>query len=405
METQLFFKNKSPKTSLELSGSKSISNRLLILQAFFPKLQIQNLSNSGDTRVLQKTLKSRESIIDIGHAGTAMRFLTAYFSFLEEREVLLTGSSRMKERPIGILVEALQSLGADITYEKKEGFPPVKIKGKKPTRKHATLESHVSSQYISALMLVAPAFPQGLEIELKNQPTSFPYIQMTAALLGKLGVDCVFKDNKIIVPSCFSLPKHPIYVEPDWSAASYFYSLTALSDAAKIHLKGMEKNSIQGDAVLPEIYAKLGVKTQFSPRGLLLKKTGTPLPECIEMDLSDTPDLAQTLVVSCLGLGVKCKLSGLHTLKIKETDRLEALKNELGKFGAEVLLTENSLEMHPPRLPKKNISVETYEDHRMAMAFAPLAIKIPIGIKKPEVVVKSYPDFWKDFKKTGMERS
>ncbi len=401
----MFFENKSPKISLELTGSKSISNRLLILQAFFPQLQIDNLSNSEDTRVLQKALKSRKKIINIGHAGTAMRFLTAYYSFLEEREVLLTGSPRMKERPIGILVEALQQLGADISYAEKEGFPPLIIKGKKPTHNHAALETHVSSQYVSALMLVAPAFEQGLEIKLKNKPTSFPYIQMTSSLLERLGIGCTFKDDKIIISTGFSLPKQAVYVEPDWSAASYFFSVTALSDAAEIHLKGFGKNSIQGDAVLPEHYAKLGVKTRFSPTGIILKKTRIPLPEYIEMDFSDTPDLAQTLAVSCLGLRLKCKLSGLHTLKIKETDRLQALKNELSKFGAKVHLTESSLEMKPPLQLKKNISVNTYNDHRMAMAFAPLAMKVPIEIKNPEVVVKSYPDFWKDFKKTGAESS
>jgi 3-phosphoshikimate 1-carboxyvinyltransferase len=403
MKLRLSTENKNLKASLNLPGSKSISNRLLILRAFFPQLQIENLSDSDDTRVLQKALKSNENTIDVGHAGTAMRFLTAYFSVQKGRETILTGSPRMKERPIGILVEALRNLGADISYLEKEGFPPLKITGKKPASAKTSLEANVSSQYVSALMLIALAFPDGLEIELKNQPTSYPYIQMTQSVLEEIGIKCIFEKHKITIQNKVSLPEKPIFVEPDWSSASYFFSLVALSDSAEIILKNLKKNSIQGDSVLPEIYGALGVETSFSENGILLKKTKKPLPTSVDLNLSDNPDLAQTIAVSCLGLGIKCKLSGLHTLKIKETDRLLAMKTELEKFGAKVFLTGDSLEMEPPSKLQKNIKVKTYDDHRMAMAFAPLAIKTPIVIENPEVVSKSYPGFWEDFKKMGFE--
>jgi 3-phosphoshikimate 1-carboxyvinyltransferase len=226
---------------------------------------------------------------------------------------------------------------------------------------------------------------------------------MTQSVLEEIGIKCIFEKHKITIQNKVSLPEKPIFVEPDWSSASYFFSLVALSDSAEIILKNLKKNSIQGDSVLPEIYGALGVETSFSENGILLKKTKKPLPTSVDLNLSDNPDLAQTIAVSCLGLGIKCKLSGLHTLKIKETDRLLAMKTELEKFGAKVFLTGDSLEMEPPSKLQKNIKVKTYDDHRMAMAFAPLAIKTPIVIENPEVVSKSYPGFWEDFKKMGFE--
>lgn len=401
MNLRLSVENKNLAADITLPGSKSISNRLLILQAIFPDLQIENLSDSDDTQALQKALASTEKTIDIGHAGTAMRFLTAYFSMQAGKETLLTGSRRMKQRPIGILVNALNNLGAHISYLEKEGFPPLLIKGKTITASKTSLDANVSSQYISALMLVAPVFPNGLEITLEKKPTSVPYIQMTRSLLNKIGVNCDFKSNKIKIPHTNSVPGKKVKVESDWSSASYFYSIAALSGSAEISLGNFKKNSFQGDSILPEIYAKLGVETSFSDDKIHLKKLKKELPASLNLHLSDMPDLAQTIAVTCLGLGMPCKLSGLHTLKIKETNRLEAMKNELEKFGAKVGLTNDSLNMEPAKKFPENSSVKTYDDHRMAMAFAPLAIKTPLIIKNAEVVSKSYVGFWEELAGVG----
>lgn len=397
--------NSSSKVSeIVITGSKSESNRLLILQAQFPHLTIKNLSNSDDTLVLQKNLVTQNGTIDIHHAGTAMRFLTAYFSAKDGAEVVLTGSKRMQERPIKILVEALQQLGADIEYLKNEGFPPIKIIGKSLQKNEVTVQSNVSSQYISALMLIGPSLPHGIKINLEDKITSLPYIEMTLSLLKKVGVKTNFSNNCILVSGAAEIEKTKITVESDWSSASYFYSLVALSENAKVTLRSFSKESLQGDAVLVSIYESLGVKTVFNKTDstITLLKNGIEMTDFLMLDLSKMPDLAQTIAVTCFGLGIGCNLTGLHTLKIKETDRLVALKTELEKLGATVMIDNNSLQLEKVTNIKPNQTIETYQDHRMAMAFAPLAVKTKLTIKNAEVVSKSSPSFWDDLEKAGI---
>ncbi len=383
---------------INVSGSKSESNRLLILQSLFSNLSLKNLSNSDDTKYLAKALKSNENVVDISHAGTAMRFLTAYFSVKEGREVILTGSSRMQNRPISILVDALRSLGADISYEKKEGYPPLRIKGKQLNQAHVRINGNVSSQYISALLLMAPGLKKGLEVELLGKVTSVPYIKMTLALLGDLDIAHTWKDNLIRIEPKDSIKDTVITVESDWSSASYFYSLVALSENGKVTLGSYKKNSLQGDSSLVKIYENFGVRTYFENDTITLVKEKTRLVP-LELDLSDSPDLAQTIAVTCFGLKMACDLTGLHTLKIKETDRLVALQQELEKLGAAISVTDKSLHLKAGSTINKDILIKTYDDHRMAMAFAPLALKVPIQIDDAEVVSKSYTDFWADFEK------
>jgi 3-phosphoshikimate 1-carboxyvinyltransferase len=325
-----------------------------------------------------------------------MRFLTAYFAHLEGREVMLTGSQRMQERPIKILVEALRSIGASIAYEKKEGYPPIIIKGKKLTGGKVTLPADISSQYISALLLIGPILEHGIQLDLVGKITSVPYINMTLSLLNNIGVQTEFKRQSIRVEPQKKPRLKTQIVESDWSSASYYFSIVALSDESEIHLTSYKQNSLQGDRVLREIYSKLGVSSSIEGQTLILKKEKVDLADVLEWDLSKTPDIAQTIAVSCYGLGVGCKLWGLHTLKIKETDRLQALYNELTKLGAQVKVTHESLELEAGSNFIADLSLPTYNDHRMAMAFAPLALKVPLTIENAEVVSKSYPTFWKD---------
>ncbi len=391
------------KSTIKISGSKSETNRLLLLQALFPKLVLENVSNSDDSQVMLAALHSDAPIINVHHAGTAMRFLTAYFSIQPEREVLLTGSARMKERPIKILVDALRQLGADISYEENEGFPPLRIKGKKLTGSNASLSANVSSQYISALLLIAPKLENGLELTLEGEITSMPYLKMTLALLNQIGVETSFLANKIKIKSTADIQSPvSVTVESDWSSASYFYSIIALSDiGTTITLSSYSENSLQGDAVLAQIYRNFGVETTYENNAILLKKADNRQPTTINLQLNSAPDIAQTIAVTCFGLGVSCHLTGLHTLKIKETDRLQALKNELEKLGAKVTLSDDSLSLESSEAIHSNIKIKTYQDHRMAMAFAPLALKTDIIIEDAEVVSKSYPDFWNDLKAIG----
>jgi len=399
------------EATIAITGSKSESNRALILRALFPDLVINNLSNADDTQLLQSALNSKEEVIDIHHAGTAMRFLTAYFANQDGREVILTGSERMQQRPIKVLVEALRHLGADITYVKKEGLPPLRIKGKKLTKSSVSLPANVSSQYISALLLIAPQLKNGLQLLLEERVTSLPYIHMSLSLLNYVGVKTYFEDDCIQVDNLnakFYMAK-TITIESDWSSASYFYSLIALSPVGtQIHLASYKENSLQGDSALIEIYQEFGVETKFVENSMTLIKSKEN-SEYINMDLQNTPDLAQTVVVTCLGLGIGCDLSGLHTLKIKETDRLQALKNEIMKFGGHVEISEEALKLHPKAINWKamhhDIAVETYNDHRMAMAFAPLILKTSLMIKDAYVVSKSYPEFWGDLTKIGLNIS
>jgi len=392
------------EASLNISGSKSETNRLLLLQALYPELQLSNTSNSDDSEVMTKALLSNENTIDIHHAGTAMRFLTAYFASQPGKTVVLTGSKRMKERPIQILVGALSQLGAEISYEENVGYPPIKITGKKLQRNKVSLDANVSSQYISALLLIAGQLENGIEIHLEGKITSVPYIKMTLALLNEIGIETTFEENKIIV-----LPKPQVSgpitltVESDWSSASYFYSIVALAETGTtITLSSYKENSLQGDSALVEIYRSFGVQTTFRNNSITLKKEGKALQQ-VSFQLNKTPDIAQTIAVTCFGLGISCHLTGLHTLKIKETDRLEALKAELTKLGAVISVDNDSLTLEVSKTIHPEIEIETYNDHRMAMAFAPLALKVPIVIKDAGVVSKSYPDFYKDLETLGFQ--
>jgi 3-phosphoshikimate 1-carboxyvinyltransferase len=396
------------KSEITITGSKSESNRLLLLQALYPEINIENISNSDDSQLMQKALQTSKSRIDIHHAGTAMRFLTAFFAIQDQREIVLTGSERMQERPIQILVKALQQLGTDISYVNKQGFPPLKIKGKTLTKNKVTLDANVSSQYISALLLIAPKLKNGLELTLKGQITSVPYIKMTLCLLNDIGVATSFSNNIIIVkPQPSYLNPQTLIVESDWSSASYYYSIVALSKVGtEITLSSYKKNSLQGDSVVIEIYKEFGVETRFKDKYITLKKASIEKRQSsIELDLSNSPDIAQTIAVTCFALGIECYLSGLHTLKIKETDRLLALKTEIEKLGGQVIVTEDTLHLLASKTIKENCTISTYKDHRMAMAFAPLALKVSIVIEEASVVSKSYPDFWSDLKKLNFKIS
>ncbi len=384
---------------IQITGSKSESNRLLLLQALFPNIQVENLSNSDDTGYMARGLSMRSGTVDIHHAGTAMRFLTAYFSTLEGTSVILTGSERMQERPIEILVDALRKLGADIEYLRKKGYPPIRIEGKQLQNSVVSLPANVSSQYISALILIAPRLENGLELTLEGRITSVPYINMTLALLSQLGIPSSFKGNIIKVQSVKAVDELVMTVESDWSSASYFFSIMALAPVgSQLKLGSYKKESLQGDSVLTDIYRDFGIQTQFDGYTLVLKRREAPDQEVFEYDLADAPDLAQTIAVTCFGLGKACNLTGLHTLKIKETDRLEALKTELTKLGAHISVTDKSLHLQAAVSMRSGVSVDTYNDHRMAMAFAPLALKTKLFINEAEVVSKSYPDYWKDLK-------
>jgi 3-phosphoshikimate 1-carboxyvinyltransferase len=413
--------NKLITNKILISGSKSESNRLLILQKLFPEIVIENLSDSDDTHHLQHALTTGDEQINIGHAGTAMRFLTAYFATQKNRTVVLSGSKRMHNRPIKILVDALKDLGADISYVKKEGYPPLRIVGKELTQDSIQIQGNVSSQYISALLLIAPSLPNGLRIELTGEITSIPYIQMTLSLLNQLGVITYFVGQEIRVEPMKKVKPQTIVVESDWSSASYFYSIAALSDlGSEITLSAYKKESLQGDSVLADIYQHFGVETVFGDNTITLKKTSvisstrtesvlaanwrsrSGVEESpIEIDLIKAPDIAQTIAVTCFGLGIACHLTGLHTLKIKETDRLEALKAELTKLGAEIAVTDHSLHLKSSDHINSNIAIETYNDHRMAMAFAPLGMLTSLEIVDAKVVTKSYRNFWEDLKHIG----
>tara|TARA_R110000751_G_scaffold14621_1_gene47095 strand:- start:49999 stop:51231 length:1233 start_codon:yes stop_codon:yes gene_type:complete len=391
--------------AIQITGSKSESNRLLLLQALYPEIKINNISNSDDSVLMAKALASKDTVIDIHHAGTAMRFLTAYFSTQEGKTIELTGSKRMKERPIAILVDALNQLGADITYKENQGFPPLLITGKKLTKNKVTLKANVSSQYISALLLVASKLENGLELTLEGDITSVPYIKMTLSLLEEIGTKTKFQDNVItIYPQQQLADKtQQLTVESDWSSASYFYSIVAMSAiGTTISLSSYKQNSLQGDSALATIYNAFGVTTTFKNNTVVLQKTEATSPDTkINFDLKNAPDIAQTISVSAFGLGLDCHLTGLHTLKIKETDRLVALKTEIEKLGGQVAITDNSLTLKKATNRHQNVTIATYNDHRMAMAFAPLALKVPIIIEDSKVVSKSYPTFWDDLAALG----
>ena len=395
--------------TISVGGSKSESNRLLIFRAILPYhiYNIGNLSDSEDTHILNSVVLNNNWLIDVEHAGTAMRFFTAYCTIQEKKIFLLKGSKRMHERPIGILIEALTKLGAHIEYIKENRFPPIKIYGQIIKGGGISIPSDISSQFISALLLISSTFKNGLELDLSKKITSEPYISMTVAILRKIGFYIFWKNNKISVLHEYKkISIRNCFTESDWSSASYYYSLAALSEHANIYLrKYNNKKSIQGDRALVDIYYhNFGVRTVFKTNGFRLKKKTFPkISDNIEFDLNKCPDIAQTLSITCTGLKIKCRLRGLETLKIKETDRIKSMLIELEKVGACVKHSENSLEvLHFKEYIQEPIYIKTYQDHRMAMAFSALGLHKQLIIHNYDVVKKSYPSFWRDLKKLGL---
>ncbi len=388
----------SPDSSIKISGSKSESNRVLILNSIFKNIKIDNLSDSDDSVVLKNALENPQKNIDIHHAGTAMRFLTAYLSTLDGGKFILTGSKRMKQRPIGILVDALKNLGFNINYLKKKGYPPLEINGTKSEKSIIKLKSDISSQFISALILIGPTFKNGLTIELDGEIISKPYINLTLNVLKRMGIGYSFRKNIIKIDNVKEINPIEYLIESDWSSSSYFYSIVAIDKKINIKLSNFFKESFQGDSFIEKIFIKLGVKTEFLNQNeiLLSPIEDYERPSSLSFNLIDNPDLAQTVAVTCLALKIQVKITGLQTLKIKETDRILALHNELSKLGAKIIFDDASIEIIPPVNLNKNIEIFTYDDHRMALSFAPLGLITPLIINDPDVVTKSFPSYWND---------
>lgn len=416
--------NKYIHTEIKLTGSKSECNRALIISALSKgAVTVENLSIAADTVTLAKELEKFEAAhidfgtsnvqrstqnsqtIDIGPAGTAMRFLTAFLS-IQPGNFLLTGTERMKQRPIGILVEAIKSIGGQINYLENEGFPPLQIEGPfAQIQQTVNIQGDISSQYISALLMVAASLPLGLTLNIEGELTSKPYVEMTLAMLQQVGIEHHWEENSITIePQTYQVSA--LYVEPDWSAASYWYAIAALADEAEIFLPGLNGYSLQGDSKITEIMANFGITSQFKNGGVFLKKEPKKVERKI-FDLKDCPDLAQTIVVVCAALGHNATFTGLETLKIKETNRVLALQTELAKIGVKFIEKNLSYQLDCSGLNfPQRITIQTYEDHRMAMAFAPLALKInQLEIEEKQVVEKSYPDFWIDLEKAGFSIS
>lgn len=384
------------RATIDLPASKSLSNRALIIRTLSGNdFEIENLSEAEDTKILLNALSSNEKTIDVGAAGTSMRFLTAYFAVSEE-EKILTGTERMKQRPIAPLVDALKIVGADIQYLENTGFPPIKINGKKLTRNEVEVDGTISSQFLSALLMIAPVLENGLKINIKENLVSKPYAKMTIALMKHFGVSVSWKKNTIEIQHQKYIPL-PYKVEPDWSAAAFWYSVVALSKNVEITLNGLQKNSLQGDSVLPKIMKIFGVETEFLNDGVLLKKSHiSHLTSHISIDFTNFPDLAQSLTVVAAALNLQIQFSGIENLKLKETDRIAALQTELKKFGKE-FIKEYDYYTLKGQFKKSEQTIETYDDHRMVMAFAPLALACGnINIQNPETVKKSYPNFLSD---------
>lgn len=402
--------NKLVTGTIQLTGSKSESNRALIMQALSTgQVKVENLSKAADTVTLDgiltslpnSKLQTPNAKLDVGPAGTAMRFLAAYTALLPG-EIILTGSERMKQRPIEILIDALTELGANIEYEEKKGYPPLKIRGPLQQKKtDISIKADISSQYISALLLIAANLPNGLNLHFEGELTSKPYVEMTLAMLQQAGINHDWKENSITIKNQ-PFTNSTISVEPDWSAASYWYAIAALSDKTALFLPGLNKYSLQGDSKITEIMANFGITSQFKDGGVYLTKDEKKLERKI-FDFKECPDLAQTVIVCCAALGHNATFTGLETLKIKETDRVSALQTELAKIGVK-LIEKNltyKLDCSGLTLPE-TITINTYDDHRMAMAFAPLALIIKnVEIEDPQVVAKSYPHFWEDLQKVG----
>lgn len=396
--------------SICLPGSKSISNRVLLIKALSGlAFEIENLSGSDDTRHLQKALdtvsQTNSTAIDIGHAGTDMRFLTSFLAS-HTGSYELTGSERMQQRPIGELVDVLKDLGADIAYQKENGYPPLFIKGKTLEGGKASIKGSISSQFISSLLLVAPYFAKGLELTITGDVVSAPYIHMTIELMKVFGADISRTENTVRVkPVHYTYHKKSFTVESDWSAASYYYSIIALSEkGGSLTLSNLFGNSLQADAVCEAIYKRFGVQTLYSGNEITITKTEAPGSIGFDYDFTNCPDIAQTLVCTCISLNRPFRFTGLKTLKVKETDRIIALQKESLKFGIELLATEKAMEYRAAtKIPAaETIEIETYNDHRMAMSFAPLClVSEELLIKDAEVVSKSYPGFWNDLETAG----
>lgn len=384
-----------------LPGSKSESNRLLLLKhLYFPHLRLHGLSDSSDTEVFLKAVGEAGDSIYTADAGTTTRFLCAYYASLEGRNISLSGSARMLERPIGILVEALRELGADIEYRGKEGYLPLFIRGRKLKGGVLSLNSTMSSQYISALMMLGPKLPGGLQLQLKGMTTSASYIYLTAGTMQRLGFKVDISGSHIFLHPEIPDPPENYHIEPDWSAASYWYSMVALSGSAEVYLRGLREDSLQGDAILRSIFRPLGVESVFLGAGYRLTKAAESVFPPV-LDLISNPDLAQTLAVVLAVKDINAELKGLHTLKIKETDRLQAMQQELLKVGAKINITDHSMQIGSGFKPDHSPLFQSWEDHRMAMSLAPLALRGPIKIAGPEVVNKSYPNFWRDLQSVG----
>jgi 3-phosphoshikimate 1-carboxyvinyltransferase len=393
---------------ISLAGSKSISNRALIIRALCDHdFTIDRLANAKDTELLQALLQQKGEVFDAGAAGTTYRFMTAYLA-TQKGSQILTGSERMKQRPIGVLVEALKILGANIDYQGQEGYPPLKINESEQfgQQNRLSIPAHTSSQYISALLMIAPTLPQGLILTLEGKIVSRPYIEMTLKLMKYFGVDHQWVDNQISI-SPQQYQARAFTVEADWSAASYYYGMAAFADTVDLQLDGLFEESTQGDAVLAKMMEAFGIKTTYHTEGIRLSKAAPFTPDSFEWDFIKCPDLAQTLAVCCAGLGTRGRFTGLETLRIKETDRIAALQTELAKVGATLTEDEHQqgyfLTSGKAIIPTSPPAFDTYEDHRMAMAFAPLAMKGAIEINDPMVVVKSYPQFWEDLEMLGFE--
>lgn len=393
---------KSINSTINLPASKSISNRALILNMLsLNSLDIENLSDCDDTNVMVDAFKSGTNLIDVKAAGTSMRFLTAFLA-ITPGEWIITGTERMKERPIHILVDALVSLGARIQYLGRVGYPPLKIKGTALDGGDIYLSGDVSSQFISALLMIAPTMSKGLTIHLEGEVVSIPYIKLTLGMMAQFGVKTHWEGRTIRIHPEEYKSVHYV-VESDWSAASYWYEMAALADDARIELKGLFKNSMQGDSKIAELFTDLGIATEFTDTGVILNRTNKVTKKMFHNFVNE-PDLAQTFVVACCLMNVPFMFTGLQSLKIKETDRIEALKNEMKKLGYLLYDSENSiLEWNGERCqPEDDPVIRTYEDHRMAMAFAPAAIRLgTIKVAEPKVVTKSYPGYWNDLKSVG----
>ncbi|GFZ40371.1 3-phosphoshikimate 1-carboxyvinyltransferase [Bacteroides nordii] len=393
------------KTTIQLPASKSISNRALIINALARGTTPPcNLSDCDDTLVMIKALAENNETIDIMAAGTAMRFLTAYLSTVQGTHIL-TGTERMQQRPIQILVNALRELGAQIEYAGKEGFPPLRIHGTELKGNELTLKGNVSSQYISALLMIGPVLKNGLRLHLTGEIISLPYINLTLQLMKEFGAKAAWTSGNSIEVAPQPYTPVSFMVESDWSAASYWYQIAALSEQAEIELMGLFRNSYQGDSRGAEVFSRLGITTEFTHEGVLLKKSNR-LVEQLNEDFVDIPDLAQTFAVTCCLLGIPFRFTGLQSLKIKETDRIFALKTELRKLGYLLQDVQDSILIWDGERcqPEAQPVIQTYEDHRMAMAFAPAALRFPeMRIAEPQVVTKSYPTYWENLQQAGFE--